>query len=420
MNEIHDQPGKRQLVLCFHVHQPRRLNQGVVADNAPPESYLDPDRDREIMERISRQCYIPTNSLLLKLIEQYPQLKVSFAISGTALEQMEAYSPEALHSFQALAETGAVDFLSVPYYHSLAFLMEGEEFEIQILEHAEKILEHFGMRPEVFRNTHLIYNDEIGRRISMMGFRGVLTELKDSKNLSPHLVYEHRDRNGLKVLLRNHRLSEDIASYAPNLTPELFVSWLEGIPESEKVVTVAVDYEAFGEHHHPTSGIMGFLENTLLMLVMQGDYEFATAAETVQNIPAIRAITVPEYTMATGCELGNWFGDDRQREAFSALADLEPGIKRLNDPGMLKQWRVLQASDHFYYMSRDSGLSPYRSTQEAFHYFMRLIHSLEQAVKASDSTSEPEKPNEVIEAERRNVSAPVWALTIDPNNGHHG
>ena len=428
MSRKQKQLDSRHLVLCFQVHQPRRLKKAPLAEGALPDSCLDPGLDRQIMERVASQCYIPTNNLLLKLIEQYPQIKVAFGISGTALEQMELFSPEALRSFKSLAETGSVDFLSEPHYHSLSFLMEGDEFEIQILEHAEKIYEHFGVRPEVFRNTHLIYNDEIGRRISMMGFRGVLIEGNSSRKISPHHLYEHRDKNGLKLLLRNHSLSDDIAFRVAggdwNVTPDTFFSWLEAMPEAETLVNISLDYETFGEHYPANSGILDFLEHLLLLLAMQNDYRMSTPSEITQHYDAMRSLSLPDYTMVRGCDLSDWFGNDKQREAFGALAELESAVKKHSDSGLLKQWRALQASDHFYYMSdrADGGkLSPYTSSQEAFHYFMQTVQCLERSVKeeASREGTDPEKINEAIEAERRNLSAPVWALTIDPHNGHN-
>ena len=420
--------GSRQFVLCFHVHQPRRLKKSEDQDERNENDFFDETLDRSIMERVARNCYIPTNDLLLKLIEQYPQLKLAFSISGTALEQMEEYAPEALESFKTLAATGNVDFLSASYYHSLSFLMEGEEFEIQILEHAEKIHQYFGIRPSVFRNTNLMYNDEIGRRISMMGIEGILTEDNQRilKHTCPHHLYEHRDKNGLKILLRNHSLSDDIAFHVAldwNLTAERFMSWLEDMPESEKLVTIALDYETFGEHHTSGSGIFDFLEHLLLLLAMQNAYRMATPSEIVKNISAIKPLSVPDYVTIDGCDLSDWVGNDKQREAFATMIDLESLVKKRNDPKLLKHWRYLQSSDHFFYMSDQAEhvnyLSPFKSTQEAFHHYIRSLNGLAQQLGKVEGEPNPQKINETIEAARRNVNAPVWALNIDGGNGYN-
>jgi alpha-amylase len=415
----------RQLTIVFRVHQPFRLKSSPISDPDSQPYCLNDKLDQEIMEHVARHCYIPTNALLLKLIEQYPQIKISFAISGTALEQMEMYAPQALEGFRALASTGSVDFLSVPYYQSLAFLMDGEEFEIQILEHAEKIQQHFGKRPEVFLNTNFIYNDDIGRRITMMGFNGVLTEGSDRmRHVCAHHLYEHRDVNGLKLLLRNPHLSNDIAFHvaAPywNLTAEKYMSWLEAMPENEKLVNISVDYETFGEHNKPETGIFEFLEHILLMLAMQNNYRMATVSDITQRYAASRPLSIPDYVSISGSDLSDWVGNEMQREAFSMLISLETPVKKLNQRKLLHQWRALHAIDHFCYMSeKGSHLSPYQSTQEAFHTYMSAINCLAQAVyEGTTLESDPEKINEAMEAERRNLNAPVWAMSIDPRSGY--
>ncbi len=420
-----DEP--RRLALCFQVHQPRRLKKHEPGETAGVADCFDDVLNREIMERMARQCYVPANNLLMRLIDQYPDLRFTFGISGTAIDQMELFAPEAIESFRKLAQTGCVDFLSEPYYHSLAFLMDGEEFEIQILEHAEKLYEHFQARPTVFRNTNLIYNDEIGRRISMMGFGGTLIEGNASRRTSPHFLYEHRDGNGLKLLLRNHHLSDDIAFRvaAPewNLTAEKFMSWLEEMPDDEKLVTIALDYGTFGEHHGAESGIFDFLERLLLLLAMQNNHRMITAGDAVTAFSARDEIAIPDYAMVEGCDLHDWVGNDRQREAFSAISELETPVKRLQDPAILSTWRNLQCSDHFFYMSEGPGacaLSPFASSQDAFHYFMSAAGTLKKATEDREpGTEDPERINETLEAERRNVNAPIWALSIDPQHGHN-
>jgi alpha-amylase len=346
----------RQLVLCFQVHQPNRLREL----NSPGESdqqLFDDDLDREIMQRISKTCYLPTNNLLMRLIEQYPEIRIAFSISGVALEQMERYAPETIESFKRLAETGAVEFIAETYYHSLAFLLESDEFEIQILEHAEKLIEHFGVHTSVFRNAHLIYNDDIGRRLAMMGFHGVLTEGCDRalRHNRPHTLYEHRDMNGLKLFFRNTRLSDDIAFRAPNpewnLTADQYALWLDTMPDNERLVTVCLDYETFGEHHKPETGIFHFLEHLLLLISIQKTYTMSTPSDIGRNYEAERTLSIPDYVATAGTDLSDWAGNERQRHAFSEMASLESALKSKNDSALTKQWRQLQSSDHFYYMS---------------------------------------------------------------------
>lgn len=406
----------KHLVLCFHIHQPKRLaefemgsDNGLTAEEA----------DRQIMERVAHECYIPTNTLLLRLIEQYPNIRVAFSISGLALEQMEEYAPKAIESFKKLADTGSVDFLAEPYYHSMAFILDSDEFESQVLQHVEKLVELFGIRPSVFKNTNFIYNDDIGRRVHMMGFDGVLTEgcergLRQNRGQN---LYEHRDSNGLKILMRNQSLSDDIAFRAGkrywNITPDKFMSWLDMMPESENLVTLCVDYETFGEHNKSDSGIFEFIEQLLLMLSIQNSYKMITPSEVVHQFLAHRQISIPDYIAVAGADISDWVGNDRQREAFSAMITLEQPVKRKNDVELLTLWKLLQASDHFHYMSSNAdSLSPYTSPQKAFESYMACIQYISEKIKEL-----PHYEGAGMEAERRNITTPLWALKLESRTG---
>lgn len=410
----------RQLVLCLQVHQPRRLK------TSEDQAGFDDALNQHLFEQVANAHYLPTNRLLLRLLEQHPQLRITFSISGLALEQMEQYHPELLQSFQALTRTGSVDIVAEPYYHSMAFLMESEEFEIQVLEHTEKIVEHFGIHPWVFRNTALFYNDDIGRRVSMMGFQGVLTEgsLSNSRGSHIHQLYEHRDGNGLKILLRNNSLSDDIAFRVAepqwNITAEKFLGWLEQMPEDERLVVLSMNYETFGGSG--TSDTCHFLEHLLLLLSMQNEYEMATPASLVQTNRQSKILSVPDYISITGCTLSDWFGNDHQREAFAALVTLEPALKHKNDPTLLKMWRCLQSVDHFYYMSEKvhgaQHLSPYLSPEEAYSNFMAMIRDITRRIDEPTLPDDMEKRNDALESERRNLHDPVWAMSIDPRQNY--
>lgn len=409
----------QHLVLCFQVHQPKRLSKNATSDSGPFATEL----DKEIFQRVAEECYIPTNSLLLRLIEQYPNIKLAFAISGLALEQMEAYAPKALDSFKKLAETGCVDFIAEPYYHSMSFLLDSDEFEVQILQHVEKIVEHFGIRPSVFKNPDLIYNDDIGRRVHMMGFEGILTEGCDRslRQNRPQNLYEHRDSNGLKILLRNQNLSDDISFRAGksywNITADKFLSWLDMMPEDEKLVTLCVDYETFGEHNKADSGIFAFLEQLLLMLAIQNTYKMATPSDVVHRYHAHRQLSIPDYVAAANADLWKWIGNDRQREALSALFALESVVKLKADPEILALWRGLQSIDHFHCMSDGASLSPFDSPQQAFERYMACIDYINQQISERSSSENAEKQNEVMEAERRKIEMPLWALSLESRTG---
>jgi alpha-amylase len=236
---------------------------------------------------------------------------------------------------------------------------------------------------------------------------------------SPHDLYEHADHNGLRILTRNPSLSDDIAfrvaeSYW-NITAQKYLSWLEAMPDHHSLVTVAIDYETFGEHHKPETGILNFLENLLLLIAIQNSYIMATPVEVAQKFSPKHTLHIPDYVAVSGAELADWVGNEKQREAFAAMMALELRVKKLNDPEITKTWRHLQASDHFYYMSdKDVQLSPYASSQEAFDNYMKALKTLSDGIQDS---AEPEKSNEALEAERRTIDAPVWALNIEPHSG---
>jgi alpha-amylase len=424
----------RNLVLYFQVHQPRRLQTLSFFDIGSAGNYFSNDLNEEIIRRVARQCYLPTNTLLLKLIKKYPQLKIVFSVSGITLDQFEEFAPEVLSSFKSLAATGSVEFLTETYYHSLACMIQGDEFEAQVIKHAEKIYEHFNVRPTAFRNTELIYNDEIGKRISAMGFSGILTEGTShiTETHPADCLYEHPDKNGLRIFLRNYRLSDDIAFRFKDfkLTAEKYMSWLKAMPQKDIIVTLGMDYETFGEHHKPESGIHKFLETFLTAIAKQSDYAMITPSEAARVVTPKETLSIPEHISWADEErdLSAWLGNDMQRDSFYTVSRMEQSVKNMNDADLLKQWRCLLTSDHFYYMSTKknsdgsvhSYFSPYPSPYEAFINFMNVIADFSIHVKNLQEAS-LEKASMLSEEERQkqNVqNVPTWAMTS--GHAHYG
>jgi alpha-amylase len=390
---------KKNLVLYFQVHQPKRLSNLRFFDiGASNPVYLN-NMDRQIIERISRECYFPTNNLLLKLIKKNPEIRVSFSISGVIMDQFELYAPEVLQSFKELAQTGSVEFLSETYYHSLACMLPGKEFEIQVLKHAEKLYEHFGVRPSVFRNTELIYNDEIGKKVSRLGYVGIITDGVERvlQGRTPNHVFQHPEQEGLKILLRNYRLSDDVAfrfsAEGKTLTSEKYLSWLNGLPSQEEVVTLAMDYETFGEHQKKETGIFKFFEETMTKLAKSKVFQMVTPSQAMVSTKAQSVLNVPYFISWADQErdLSAWLGNEMQRDAFDTLQALEFDVKNCNNPSILETWRNLQTSDHLYYMSTKKGgdgtvhnyFSPYPSPYEAFINFMNVLTDFSMRVKVA-------------------------------------
>jgi alpha-amylase len=435
MNAMPNARPTQELVLYFQVHQPRRLRPFRFFDIGSQGEYFNNDLNRSIVQRVARQSYLPTNALLLKLIQKHPGIKITFSISGMALDQFEEYAPEVLDSFRALAATGSVEFLAETDQHSLACMMPGDEFEVQVLDHVAKLHEYFGIRPTVFRNTELIYSDDIGRRVEALGFTGIFTDgvEKILHGRNPHYLYQHPDQTGLKILLRNYRLSDDIAFrfYQNNqpLSVEKYMSWLNGIPAYEQLVVLGMDYETFGEHQRHES-ILKFLEKFLLTVIKQHHFTLSTPSEVIARTPAIGSLSVPSYISWADEErdLSAWLGNDMQRDAFETMLRMEQDVKSTDNPEILQRWRWLQASDHFYYMSTKKSndgevhayFSPFASPYEAFMNYMNILNDFSYQLSKYERTPVTEQQEGALrsEADRREIHMPTWAMTLQNTYEH--
>lgn len=389
MKNLTPELSTKKVLLYFQVHQPLRLKRFRFFDIGSGNGYFDEELNRDIMERVARECYLPANILLLDLIRKHPGIRVTFSISGLALDKFEELAPEVLYSFRALAETGAVEFLAETQYHSLACLLPGNEFEEQVEEHREKLFTYLGVKPKIFRNTELIYNDEIGRRVKRMGFNGIFCDgiEKILGFKTPHHLYEHPDENGLAMFLRNYRLSDDIAfrfrKDGEQLTADKYLQWMDDIPNDQDVINIAMDYETFGEHQKKSTGIFTFLEEVLVKLSARKGYRMVTPSQAIETEKVAGKLGVPHSISWADRErdLSAWLGNVIQQDAFDNLVALEEKVKRINDPALLKCWRLLQTSDHFYYMSTKKGddgivhasFSPYPSPYEAFINYMNVL-----------------------------------------------
>jgi alpha-amylase len=383
----------KSICLYFQVHQPFRLRTYRFFDIGENHSYYDEYTNRFIMQRVAQKCYLPMNNLLLDLIKEFGSaFKVSFSISGLALEQFELYAPEVLESFKQLAKTGHVEFLSETYAHSLCSLNNKDEFIGQVEMHAAKIEEIFKQKPTTFRNTELVYSDEIGEMVADMGYDVMLTE--GAKHVlgwrSPNMMYTNAINPKLKLLLKNFRLSDDIAfrfslQSWPEwpLTTDKFTQWLNEIDKKDEVVNLFMDYETFGEHQWEETGIFDFMSALPEAIFKKTKYEFKTPAELGKELQPVAPIHVP-YPISWADEerdLTAWLGNDLQNEAFEKLNSLRKKIPHITDENIQNDWRYLQASDHFYYMSTKwfsdgdvhSYFNPYQSPYEAFINYMNVL-----------------------------------------------
>ena len=383
----------KSICFYFQIHQPFRLKRYRFFDIGSDHYYYDDYNDEEIIRRIANNCYLPANQTILNMIKESDgAFKVAYSISGVALEQMELYVPEVIDSFKELAKTGCVEFLAETFAHSLSSLQEdSDEFELQVKQHSKKIQSLFGYKPTVFRNTELIYSDDIGSRVSAMGFKGIITE--GAKHVlgwkSPNYVYCCASNPQLKVLCKNFKMSDDITFRFSDwgwdqypLTAEKFLSWIENLPASEDVVNLFMNYETFGEMQNAGTGIFEFLK-ALPHFASQMGINFETPSMVLQKRKPIDQINVP-YPISWADEerdLSAWLGNELQRSAFDKLYGIGERVRLSNDRRLMQDWYYLQSSDHFYYMSTKhfsdgamhSHFSPYDTPYEAFMNYMNVL-----------------------------------------------
>lgn len=414
------------LNLYFQVHQPRRLGQFSFFDIGTGRDYFDDGLNQSIMRRVANDCYLPTNFLLLKLIRKYPNIRVTFSISGSALRQMEVFAPAALESFQILAATGAVEFLSETYYHSLSFLNSKDEFRTQVKKHTDKVSDLFGIRPAVFRNTELIYNDEIGSIIDELGFAGVFTDgvEKILGDRDPNNLYQHHDQS-TRIFLRNYRLSDDLAFRFMQkdwiewpLKPAKYISWLETVLKKNELVTLGLDYETFGEHQKSATGIFNFLETLLTLLARHKNIKMINPSQAIATLEPVDTLHVPDSISWADedRDLSAWIGNDMQKDAFDALRKLERPLKEIGNATLLNTWRYLQTSDHFYYMSVKTGndgnvhnyFSPYASPYAAFMNYMNVLTDLSLQVEKQETNLIDNEQPILYSGNKQETVAKMW------------
>ncbi|MEI6173380.1 MAG: glycoside hydrolase family 57 protein [Bacteroidota bacterium] len=417
----------RSICLYFQVHQPFRLRTYRFFNIGSDHHYYDDYQNRHIIRRVAEKSYLPANHLMLSLIKEFgTAFKVSYAISGTALEQLQTYVPDVIKSFRQLADTGQVEFIAETYAHSLASLGNKDEFVRQVEMHASKIEELFGKRPTTFRNTELIYSDTIGEMVADMGFHTMLTE--GAKHVlgwkSPNYMYCNNINPKLKVLLRNFRMSDDLTFRFSNqdwsewpLTTEKFVKWLNKIEKKEEVVNLFLDYETIGEHQWKETGIFDFFKHLPATVFSNSNFNFSTPERLYQQLQPVAAISVPHPISWADEErdLTAWLGNELQDEAFGKLYSYQGKVKQCTDQEIHRDWIYLQTSNHFYYMCTkwfSSGevhkyFNPYGSPYEAFINYMNVLSDFMIRVDDCLSNQISEKAAAVKPASSKAVKTPA-------------
>ncbi|MDR1602197.1 MAG: glycoside hydrolase family 57 protein [Tannerella sp.] len=383
--------------ICFYfqIHQPFRLRRYRFFDIGNSHYYYDDFQNEEIFRRIAGKCYLPANRAIREMIRTSGgRFKVAFSISGTAAEQMEIYSPEALDSFRELARLESVELLTETYAHSLASLGDADEFEDQVKKHRDKMYALFGVQPAVFRNTELIYSDEISDLVYRMGFRGMLTE--GAKHVlgwkSPNYVYASAANPQLKLLLKNDRFSEDLSfrfsNYSWNeypLTADKYISWIASTPEAEQVFNIFMNYEVLGSMQGAETGIFEFFK-ALPQYAERNGITFALPSEILESGRPVDTVVVP-YPMSWVDEekdCSSWLGNVLQQEAFRKINEISERVRLCEDRRIRQDWTYLQSSDHFYYMNTKhyNMFSPYDNPYDAFNNYMNVLSDFILRVEA--------------------------------------
>lgn len=406
--------------VCFYfqVHQPFRVKPYSFFEIGRDHFYEDEAKNRAIMDKVAEKCYLPANKKMLDLINRYQgKFRISYSISGTAIEQFEKYRPDVLQSFIDLAKTGCVEFLAETFNHSLSFLYSKEEFGRLVKKHTAKIQEHFGQTPTVFRNTELIYSNELAQHIEKMGYKGILCEGVDRLlgERSPNFVYSAPGTRSIKSLLKNYRLSDDIAFRFSDrnwkewpLTTDKYVNWVHSVAGCGEVVNLFMDYETFGEHQWESTGIFEFLDHLPEAIFSHPDFDFKTPSEVIDTYPSRGTYDAHSFISWADMErdLSAWLSNPLQQEAMKRIYSLEEKVKTINDPDLLLVWEKLQTSDHFYYMCTKfwsdgdvhKYFSPYDSPYDAYLYYMNVFSDLENTVN-------------IRFAEKREKAIPVVSIT---------
>ena len=399
----------RAICLYLHIHQPVRYRQYSIFDVGANSNYFHDDyngrqSNERIFRKVARKSCQPMLDLLEHNINKYPGFKVSLSITGTWLDQAEQWGPEFIEQIKRMVATGQAEIVGETYYHSLAFFYNREEFEQQVAAHSDKIRKLFGVTPKVFRNTEFAYNDELAKWADANGYKGILAEGWD-KILgwrSPNYVYRPAGCDHLKLLLKNYRLSDDIAFRFSNrgwsewpLTVPKYQNWVNNDCLRGPLVNLFMDFETFGEHQWEDTGIFNFMNSLIPNWLGVYDNKFVTVSEACELTPPADEISMPEtVTWAdTERDLSAWLSNSMQHSAMNTLYAMRDKILATNDQNLIRDWRYMTTSDHPYSMCTKywndgdvhAYFSAYASPYESFMYYMNVLRDIEYRLHKTTS-----------------------------------
>ncbi|HJV77240.1 MAG TPA: glycoside hydrolase family 57 protein [Paludibacter sp.] len=396
----------RNICFYFQIHLPFRLKRYRFFEIGKDHYYYDDFQTGDRIRNAVEQSYLTANRTISEMIRSSNgKFRCAFSISGVTLEQLEQYAPEAIDSFKELAKTGSVEFFAEPYAHSLSSIFDASEFERQVKMHADKIEALFGKRPTALFNAELIYSDEIGELASKMGYKTMMVD--EAKHIlgwkSPNYVYNHSYIPKFKLLVRNRKLSDDIALRFSNisLTAENFINWIAKLPEEETVINLGMGYEVFGITQSAQTGIFEFMK-ALPYHAMEQQMNFVLPSELSKKSESAGALSAPYPISWVGNEkdLTPWMGNDLQQEALQKLYAVGERVRMCTDKPLLRDWLILQSTDHFRYMShKDPWGTNYETPYEAFMNYMNVLADfLERVDEQYPTTIDNEELNALLKA----------------------
>lgn len=410
--------------LTFQIHQPYRLRPYRFFDIGSEHYYYDDYANEALTDWLSRKCYLPACSMLLRKVIQYKgKLKIAIYVSGVSLDLFQRYAPQVIEALKRLAETGHVEFIGGTWSHSLASLQDPEIFRQDALLHRETIREIFGLTSQTFLNSELIYSDDIGKQLADMGYKATLTE--GARHIlgwrSPEMIYSNALNPDLRLLMRHFRLSDDLTFRYSNpdwkeypLTPEKFLSWAEAEGPGIQALNLCIDMEVLGALHTVDSGIFSFMENFLGHMVKSGRLKSVTPSELIGQYPPSSLISVPHPLSWAEEErdISTWTGNELQQEALDKVYRLADRVMQCQDPSIIRDWWLLQTSDHFHYMSTryyarelKHRPNPHKTPHEAFVNYMNILADLGKRIGVTGEDNIKTREIEQILKENRELKA---------------
>lgn len=388
----------KTICLYFEIHQIIHLKRYRFFEIGRDHYYYDDYENERSISDIAERSYVPALDALIEMAKNNDKyFKVALSLSGVGLEQLEMHAPKVIDLLNELNETGCVEFLCEPYSHGLSSLANEECFREESLRMKAKIKELFGQTPKVFRNSSLIYSNDIGAQVAAMGFKGMLTE--GAKHIlgwkSPHYIYNCALNPNLKLLLRDYKFSDDISLRFNNsewsefpLFADKYMDWIAALPEEENIINIFMELCALGIYQPLSSNILEFLKALPACAKARG-ITFSTPTELCSKGKSVGSLDVPypiswvDEERDTSC----WLGNVMQREAFNKLYSVADRVRICNDRRIKQDWDYLQASNNFRFMttkhnsvSMNRGI--YDSPYDAFTNYMNILGDFINRVNA--------------------------------------